>query len=81
MALLNPEGNPCYFHFKIVLKDTNEVLFESKYVEPGQAITNVNLSKGLPVGEYPATIQISTISLDGKTSLNGANVETILNAK
>ena len=81
MSLLNPEGNPCYFHFTIVLNDTQEVLYESKYVPPGQAITDVTLSKALPAGEYPATIQISTIALDGETPLNGANVETVLVAK
>ena len=81
MSLLNPEGNPCYFHFTIVLNDTQEVLYESKYVPPGQAITDVTLSRGLPAGEYPATIQISTIALDGETPLNGANVETVLIAQ
>ncbi len=81
MSLLNPEGNPCYFHFTIVLNDTGEVLFDSKYVPPGQAITDVTLSRGLPKGEYPATIQITTVALDGETPLNGANVETVLIAK
>ena len=81
MSLLNPEGNPCYFHFTIVLNDTQEVLYESKYVPPGQAITDVTLSRGLPKGEYPATIQITTVALDGETPLNGANVETVLIAK
>lgn len=81
MSLLNPEGNPCYFHFTIVLNENDEVIYESKYVPPGQAITDVTLSRPLPVGEYPATIQISTIALDGETPLNGANVETVLIAK
>ena len=81
MALLNPEGNPCYFKFTIVLKDTGETIFESKYVPPGDAITDVTLTKPLAEGEYNATIQISTIALDQETPLNGANVETILIAK
>ena len=81
MALLNPEGNPCYFKFRIVLKDTGEQIYESKYVEPGKAITDVELTRGLPEGEYKATIMISTLSLDGATPLNGANVETVLIAK
>ena len=81
MALLNPEGNPCYFKFEIVLKDTNETIYESKYVEPGKAITDVELTKSLSAGEYPAIIKISTLSLDGKSPLNGANVETVLVAK
>ena len=81
MALLNPEGNPCYFKFIIALKDTDETIFESKYVKPGDCIYDVHLTKSLVEGEYPATIKISTISLDGETPLNGANVETVLMAK
>ena len=81
MALMNPEGNPCYFKFELVLKDSGETIFESKYVKPGDCIYDVHLNKPLAKGEYPATIKISTISLDGETPLNGANVETVLIAK
>ena len=28
MALMNPEGNPCYFKFELVLKDSGETIFE-----------------------------------------------------
>ncbi len=81
VALLNPEGNPCYFKFTLVLKDSGETLYESKLVPPGEAITEITMSKALPEGEYDATIQITTLSLDGETPLNGANVETVLIAK
>jgi len=81
MALLNPEGNPCYFKFEIVLKDTGETIYESQYVPAGKTITDVTLTHGLSEGEHPATIKISTVALDQKTPLNGANVETVLIAK
>ena len=81
MALLNPEGNPCYFKFEIVLKDSGETIYESQYVPPGKTITDVTLTHGLSEGEHPATIKISTVALDQKTPLNGANVETVLIAK
>lgn len=81
MALLNPEGNPCYFKFEIVLKDTGETIYESKYVPPGQSITDVTLNRALSEGEYDATIKITTIALDQETPLNGANVETVLYVK
>ena len=81
MALMNPEGNPCYFKFELVLKDSGETIFESKYVKPGDCIYDVHLNKPLGSGEYPATIKISTIALDQETPLNGANVETVLIAK
>ncbi len=51
MALLNPEGNPCYFKFVIVLNDSGEQIFESKYVAPGDAITDVALTRPLAEGE------------------------------
>ena len=81
MALMNPEGNPCYFKFELVLKDSGETIFESKYVKPGDCIYDVHLNKPLAAGEYPTTIKITTIALDGETPLNGANVETVLIAK
>ena len=81
VALLNPEGNPCYFTFTLILKDTGETLYQSKLVPPGQAITEITMSKALPAGEYPATIQITTTSLEDGSAMNGANVETILVVK
>ncbi|MGN0537125.1 MAG: hypothetical protein ACI4M3_04020 [Acutalibacteraceae bacterium] len=81
VLLLNPEGNPCYFTFELVLKDTNETLYKSKLVPPGQAITNITLSRPLSAGEYNAVIKISTTSLKDQSAMNGANVETVLIVK
>ena len=81
VALLNPEGNPCYFTFTLVLKDTGETLYQSKLVPPGQAITEITMSRALAAGEYNATIQIATTSLEDGSAMNGANVETVLIVK
>lgn len=62
--LMNPEGNPCYFTFTLVLKDTDETIYQSKMVEPGKAITQITLSKELSAGEYPAILKISTAAMD-----------------
>lgn len=78
VALLNPEGNPCYFTFELVLKDTGEVLYTSKLVPPGQAIYQIMLSRPLAAGEYNAIIRISTTSLEDGSAMNGADVETVL---
>ena len=78
VALLNPEGNPCYFTFELVLKDTGESLYKSKLVPPGQAITEITMTKALSAGEYNATIKITTTSLADGSAMNGANVETVL---
>lgn len=78
VAFLNPEGNPCYFTFELTLKDTDEVLYTSKLVPPGQAIYDITLSQPLEAGEYNAVIRISTTSLEDGSAMNGANVETVL---
>ena len=81
VALLNPEGNPCYFTFALVLKETGEILYTSKLVPPGQAIREITMSRALAAGEYNATIQITTTSLEDGSAMNGANVETVLIVK
>ncbi len=78
VSLLNPEGNPCYFVFELVLDDTEETLYTSKMVSPGQAITDITLSRALSEGEYDATIKITTYSLEDGSAMNGANVKTTL---
>ena len=79
VALLNPEGNPCYFTFELVLTDTNEVLY--KQVEPGQMITNITLNRALPAGQYNAELRITTASLQDGSAMNGANVVTVLDVQ
>lgn len=81
MNLKNPEGNPCYFTFEIVLTEGNETIYVSNMVEPGKAVTNVTLSRALNKGEYPAMIKITTISLADGLPMNGANVETTIVAQ
>ncbi len=81
VALLNPEGNPCYFVFELVLRDSGESLYTSKLVPPGQAITSISLARPLSAGEYNATIKITTYSTADQTPMNGANVETVLIVK
>ena len=78
ILLLNPEENPCYFSFELILDETGESLFTSKMVEPGKAIQEETLARALEAGEYDATIKISTYSLDTNTQMNGANVKTKL---
>jgi hypothetical protein len=78
VALVNPEGNPCYFTFEIVLKDTGESLYKSKLVPPGKAITEITMARALEAGEYNAIIKITTTSVADGSAMNGANVETLL---
>lgn len=78
VALMNPDGNPCYFIFELSLDDTGEVLYTSDMIPPGQAIYEMTLSHGLSAGTYQAKLIIYTISLEDGKAMNGANMETIL---
>ena len=74
MILLNPEDNPCYFIFELVIED--ESYYKSDLVEPSMCIEDLKLSKPLPKGTHTAVLKISTFSLDESLSpMNGANVE------
>ena len=78
-VLLNPEGNPCYFQFRLVLKDTGETLYESKMVEPGKAIVEFDINRALEAGSYEAEVRIDTRSLeDAETPLNGGVIAVTL---
>ncbi|MCL2291643.1 MAG: hypothetical protein LBH62_08300 [Nitrososphaerota archaeon] len=78
MILLNPEGNPCYFTFELIVK--GETYYLSNLVEPSKCIEDLTLTKPLAKGEYKATLQIRAYSLDENyTVMNGANVEFDLN--
>jgi len=74
MILLNPEGNPCYFIFELVID--GESYYKSNLVEPSKCIEDLKLTKPLPKGTHTALLKVSTYSLDESLSpMNGANVE------
>jgi hypothetical protein len=86
IQLLNPEGNSCYFQFTIGLLSASgdkveEVLYTSKYVEPGKEIRQQTLSRGLPAGTYNAVIQIRPLAMNGTTKMNGTDIKVTLKVK
>ncbi|MDO4444189.1 MAG: hypothetical protein Q4C97_01485 [Bacillota bacterium] len=78
-GLVNPEGNPCYFQYKIYLQEGEKLLYESKWLEPGTAIMEFEIQEKLKTGEYSIIIKIKTGSLkDPEVEMNGGEVEAIL---
>lgn len=77
----NPEQNNCYFVISVILNETGEKIYESKYVKPGQHLYEVELLKAMDAGEYEATIHYSTYSPVDNSPLNGADVPFILSVK
>ena len=47
ISLVNPKDNDCYFKYSITIDDSEEPIYESDYIEPGKAITEFEVSKGL----------------------------------
>ena len=78
ISLKNPEGNPCYFSFEIYLKDTNEVLYTSKMVKPGDTISRITIDKALNSGKYTAVVHINTNELETGSKMNDASFEVKL---
>lgn len=70
----NPEKNTCYFVISVILDDTGETIYESKYIKPGQHLYEAELIKALETGKYQATLHYSTYSMNDLTPMNGANV-------
>lgn len=79
VALWNPESNPCYFKYTIRLQDTDEVIYESGMIAPGDAVTGAKLDRTFSKGVYPVVISITTYALDDyEQQLNGGEIETQL---
>lgn len=77
--LVNPDENEVYFQISFYLTDTQELIYQSKLLAPGQHLYSINLDRALDNGEYPLTIQYDTFSMDGAfTPKNGASVNCFL---
>lgn len=73
-ALINPDGNPCYFTYVIVLAETGEELFRTGLLEPGTAVMNFTVDKDLEPGTYEIELQIETGELDDYTQAMNSGV-------
>lgn len=80
--LRNPEKNPCYFKFQIILDRTGEIIYESNLVPPGYAISKFHLKRALDAGNYKATVKYLTYSFDSEQNpLNKGQVKTTINVE
>lgn len=74
IALENPEGNPCYFSFSIVLQDGTK-LYESDHVPPGESLRNITINEALEKGDHQASVYITTAEIGTGTPMNSARTE------
>ena len=68
----NPSENDCLFRMTLYVND--EALWQSGYCAAGNGYYDIDISKPLAVGDYPAYLKVECFKADG-TPLNGAKVE------
>ena len=81
--LVNPEGNTCYMKYTIRDAQTDEVLYSSGLIGPGQAVLSFDLNRPVEAGTYDILLQVETsdAALDCTVQLNGAEIPAELEAK
>lgn len=78
-ALINPEGNTCYFIYSITLDDTGEEIYRSGMIEPGKAIVGFDLADTPAPGEYSVTIHVEARDIDDYTQeVNGGEIKAVM---
>lgn len=81
-ALLNPEGNECYFTFSIMLKEGGSELYHTGLIKPGMAVTSFKIRKKLEKGTYPILIKVDAADLNNPENFyNGGVIEAELAVK
>ena len=79
VELMNLEENNVYFEISFYLPETDETIYTSKMIQPGQHLYEITLDKAMEAGEYPLTIRYATYSADeAMTPRNGAEVNCTL---
>lgn len=79
VELTNPEENQVYFQISFYLPETDETIYTSKMIKPGQGLYEITLEKEMEAGEYPLIIQYATFTADEEMApQNGAEVNCTL---
>lgn len=82
VELVNPEENNVYFEISFYLPETDETIYTSKLIKPGQHLYDITLEREMEAGEYPLTVRYATYSADEDlTPRNGAEVNCTLIVK
>ncbi|MDD3338855.1 MAG: hypothetical protein PHS82_08390 [Lachnospiraceae bacterium] len=79
VELVNPEENQVYFKISFYLPETDETIYASDLIKPGQHLYEITLDREMEPGEYPLTVKYETSSADeNMTPRNGADVNCTL---
>jgi hypothetical protein len=76
--ICNAETNRYIFTVGIVLDDSQESVYESKGIRPGQYIQYIELDKDLDAGEYPATAVFTAYTKEDHEVVGNAATQLVL---
>ncbi len=79
-SMQNPIANEGWYYltFELRLKDTDEVIFTTGLIPPGQYCNQVTLTRALEPGQYAAVIHVQPYRIADLTPTNNADMETVL---
>ncbi len=79
-AMQNPEANEGWYYltFELRLKETDEVIFTTGLIPPGQYCNKVTLTRPLEPGEYAAIVHVQPYRISDQSPTNNADMETVL---
>lgn len=79
-SMQNPEANEGWYYltFELRLKDTDEVIFTTGLIPPGQYCNQVTLTRALEKGEYAAIVHVQPYRISDQSPTNNADMETVL---
>ena len=78
--LKNPAENACTFVLTLTLEG-GETLWTGKALSPGEAFTNITLTRALPAGDYPATLHYDCYTIEDNQPLNGAEIQLTIEVR
>ncbi len=79
VELTNPEENQVYFEISFYLPETEETIYTSDLIRPGQTIYEITLEKEMEAGEYPLILRYAAYTADeAMEPRNGAQVSCSL---
>lgn len=79
-SMQNPEANEGWYYltFELRFKDTDEVIFTTGLIPPGQYCNKVTLTRPLEKGEYAAVVHVQPYRISDMSPTNNADMETLL---
>ena len=78
LMIENPGNNAKLIIAEMHLKDTDEIIYTSKYIKPGSYVENVKLDKVLSKGVYDAIVYFKAYDLDTKDYIGQTGAEVTL---